>query len=95
MEFGPKLFMTFVTAPSKPVRMAPTPIMVPVPITTPSMVSILRSLCVRMVSNASSILLRNAKKEIHGLVRLERNNGVELCRLARWINAKKQSNARR
>ena len=64
MVFGPKLFSTLVTAPSKPVRMEPTPIIVPVPMITPSMVNRLRSLCARIVSSASSVLLRKEENTV-------------------------------
>ncbi len=53
IEFGPKLRSTAVMEASKPVRIAPTPMMVPVPMITPSTVRNARSLCVRMVCNAS------------------------------------------
>jgi hypothetical protein len=44
----PKLLMTLVTAESKPVRMEPTPMMVPVPMMTPSTVRNARILWARM-----------------------------------------------
>ena len=45
IEFGPKLRSTPVIDASKPVRMALTPMMVPVPMITPSTVRNARSLC--------------------------------------------------
>ncbi len=53
IELGPKLRSTSVMEASKPVRMAPTPMMVPVPMITPSTVRNARSLWLRMVSSAS------------------------------------------
>src|SRR5450759_1822636 len=53
IEFGPKLRSTAVMLASKPVRMAATPMIVPVPTITPSTVRNARILCERMVSIAS------------------------------------------
>src|SRR5580698_8001995 len=48
----PKLRRTPVTAPSRPAMMEPTPIMVPVPMVTPSTVRNERILCSRTVARA-------------------------------------------
>ena len=54
IEFGPKLRSTAVMLASKPVRMAATPMIVPVPMITPSTVRNARILCERMVCIAST-----------------------------------------
>ena len=50
---GPKLRNTPVIAPSNPVRIDPTPMMVPTPMITPSTVRNARILCSRIVCSAS------------------------------------------
>ena len=60
IELGPKLRSTAVMVASKPVRMAVTPMMVPVPMMTPSTVRKARILCERMVWTASTRPLAKA-----------------------------------
>src|ERR1039458_7929471 len=60
IELGPKLRRTPVMDVSKPVMMAPTPMIVPVPMMTPNTVRKARSLCDRMVCSASTNPLTNA-----------------------------------
>src|SRR5262249_10914987 len=67
IEFGPKLRSTPVIEASKPVRMALTPMIVPVPMITPSTVRNARSLCDRMVWSASTMPLKNASLKVIGL----------------------------
>jgi hypothetical protein len=64
IEFGPKLLSTAVIEASKPARMAATPMMVPVPMMTPSTVRKARNLWLRMVWNASTSPLEKAWPDI-------------------------------
>src|ERR1035438_9316302 len=94
IEFGPKLRSMAVTVASKPVRMAATPMIVPVPIITPRTVRKARSLWVRMVWRASTSPLRNASFDIGLSLRLslhpEGFDGIELGGLTRRIDAEEQ-----
>src|ERR1019366_2598851 len=60
IELGPKLRSTAVMLASNPVRMAATPMIVPVPMITPSTVRNARILCERMVWKASTSPLEKA-----------------------------------
>src|SRR5471030_2541646 len=77
IELGPKLRSTEVIEASKPVRMALTPMMVPVPIITPSTVRKARSLCDRMVSSARVRPLRNASFVIRDSIWWRRRSACE------------------
>src|SRR6266536_4217234 len=92
MEFGPKLLNADATEASKPVRMALTPMMVPVPMITPSTVRNARSLCDRMVWKASTMPLKNAcLKVIRLFFDPQRFDGVQSGSPPRGIDAKKKA----
>src|SRR5580658_10192480 len=61
----PKLRSTLVMAPSRPAMMEPTPIMVPVPMMTPSTVRKERILCSRTVFSASPMAEPNSTMVIY------------------------------
>src|SRR5256885_198005 len=90
MELGPKLRRTPVMDASKPVRIALTPMMVPVPMITPSTVRNARSLCERMVCSASVMPLTNAS---HVMLFLDSQgfDGVETGGLPRRVDAEEQA----
>src|SRR3954454_16398100 len=94
IEFGPKLRSTPATDSSKPVRMALTPMIVPVPMITPRTVRKARSLCVRIVWIASTIPFANASLVILFL-RPQRFDRVEFRRLARRVDPEEQPDRRR
>src|SRR5271157_1132089 len=91
IELGPKLRRTAVMEASKPVRMALTPMMVPVPIITPSTVKKARSLWLRMVPSASLIPLLNASRFMGLSLDSQGLDGVQLGRAARRIDAEEQA----
>src|SRR5436190_6640722 len=64
IELGPKLRSTPATDSSNPVRMALTPMIVPVPMITPSTVRKARSLAFRIVWIASTMPLVKARRVI-------------------------------
>jgi len=66
IELGPKLRRTPVTVVSKPVKMALTPMIVPVPMITPRTVSRARSLWDRIACSASVMPFVKASQFIVG-----------------------------
>src|SRR5450432_740489 len=109
IELGPKLRSTAVMDASKPVRIALTPMMVPVPMITPSTVRNARSLCDRMVCSARVMPFRKASFVI-GLyldayrstlisrrlpLHPQRLNRVQLRRTARRVDAEEEADHRR
>src|SRR5215831_15842482 len=93
IEFGPKLRSTAVMLLSKPVRMAATPMMVPVPMITPSTVRKARSLWDRMVCKASRNPLEKARRVISAL-HSQGFDGIELGGTSRGVNAEEHANDR-
>src|SRR5580700_786038 len=95
IELGPKLRKTAVMEVSNPVKMALTPMIVPVPMITPRTVRKARILCVRMVSNARTRPLKKASL-VMGLflgrlfLRAEGLNGIQQGRPPRRVNAEEQ-----
>src|SRR5580658_5307422 len=90
MEFGPKLRSTAVIVVSKPVRIAPTPMIVPVPIMTPSTVSKERILCARMVSSAREVAFAKVSPVIFSLFRAQGFDRVEFRGALGGVDPKEQ-----
>src|SRR2546423_886720 len=90
MELGPKLRRTLVMDASKPVRIALTPMIVPVPMITPSTVRNARSLCERMVCSARVRPFENAS---HVMLLLDSQgfDGIEPGRLPGRVDAEEEA----
>src|ERR1700690_3323913 len=95
IEFGPKLRSTLEMEASNPVRIAATPMMVPVPMITPSTVRKARSLWLRMVCHASPRPLKSASLVIGLPFRAKRLDGVELGGLARRVDPEEETDGGR
>src|SRR3954451_14399615 len=94
IELGPKLRSTPATDSSKPVRMALTPMIVPVPMITPSTVRKARSLALRIVWIASAMPLAKARRVILFL-HPKGFDRIQPGRPPRGIDAEEEPNRRR
>ena len=91
IELGPKLRSTAVMEASKPVRMALTPMMVPVPMITPSTVRKARSLWVRMVCERQHDAVEEGQSGHDLSFRPQGLDGIEPGGAPRRIDAEEQS----
>src|SRR5579883_1332831 len=88
----PKLRITFVMAPSRPAIIEPTPMMVPVPMITPSTVRKERILCSRTVASASPTAADNSTQVMisPSLFHPQGFDRIELGGALRRIDAKEK-----